>query len=1179
LQLDQYMTEALDTDARQALAEGQSVLFLGLQGLSKAYIAQLAYKQAMGQKYLIVTNNLLEAERYLDDLANFIPEDRLYLFNSAESVAADLAVASPEALADRLAVMKFLRESEEGGIILAPLFALKKRLMPAELWDSLHLELSLGDDLPAPQLAKDLLARGYKRRPIVASPGEMSLRGDIVDCFPLDRDQPVRFSLAFDELERISSFDPDNQKSLEDLDQVQIIPADDFLFQPEQMKAQADRLQEAVKQEVEGMADADLVQEIKENMAEEVNLWRTGESSELTAYFSQYLYESEDNLLSYLGDKSLLIIDDYPRLQESAVSIDENAAAFLQAKTEQGQLPPQITYYTSFKESLEAYKGRCLYLGIFQRGYGQMKFDYLHEFQTRPVVQFYEQMDALKMEIQAWQKTKRQVVIALSTADRRRKLEEILQAEGLAVVSSDLGQLQEDAVNLVLANFTAGIEFVNERLVLVSEADIYQQVKKKKRPKANKQLSNAERLKNYQQLEVGDYVVHINHGIGQFTGIETIEVAGSHRDYLTIVYADQAAIHVPVEQIDLVQKYVSSEGKTPKLNKMGGSEWAKTKRKVSGQIEDIADDLIEIYANREAQEGYAFGPDTPEQADFEAAFPYSETEDQLRSIDEIKTDMEKSKAMDRLLVGDVGFGKTEVAMRAIFKALMEGKQAAFLVPTTVLAQQHYETLLERFQDWPFEIALLSRFRTKAQQDQTIEGLASGRVNLVVGTHRLLSKDVSFLDLGLLVVDEEQRFGVKAKERLKQLKANVDVLTLTATPIPRTLHLSILGARDLSVIETPPANRYPVQTYILEQNPEAIREAIERELGRSGQVFYLFNNVQKIEEKALAISGLVPEARVGIAHGQMSVNQLEEVLMAFIEGDYDVLVTTTIIETGVDIPNVNTLLVESADRMGLSTLYQLRGRVGRSNRVAYAYFMYQPDKMLSEVSEKRLAALRDFTDLGSGFKIAMRDLAIRGAGNLLGKQQHGFVNSVGFDLYSQMLSEAVAKKRGQAPSQAEEPVELEMNINAYIPSTYIADEKQKLEIYKRINLLEDTEAMWDLDEELMDRFGEPPLEVQLLLNVGALKANAKKVGINHIQTRNNGVELHFHASLDQQTAVPKIFEALDKIPMRLQMKEDKEGQLTLFLQIGKLEPVEWLDYLLQFVSQLADQIDSPSDEES
>jgi len=1163
-----FLNEAHNKEFKQQAKNGQSVLYLGLQGPSRAFVAKTLLNLATEQKVVIVTNNLLQADHFYSDLQNYFEEDQLYLYNVPESVAADWAIASPEALADRLTVLNWARDPKASGVLITPVFGLKRLLAPTEVWDQTRIRLKIGDEIEPINLVQKLIYQGYHQAEIVMTPGEMSHRGDIVDFYPLNAEYPIRVSLGFDEVERISTFDPNTQKSLKDQPHIQIQPAEEFIVLPQQLQIQADAFQKQMKKQVDKLKDQEIRDMVEAVVADEVLAWQNGETTNNSRFFTGYMYPQATTLLDYLDDQAFLIMDDYARLIQEEATWTSNTEMYLQSMVEMGQLPPQVDVYADFKAVLQAFKGRKFYFSIWQQGLNNLKFDGLYQFQTRLITQFYDQMDALKVELDAWIRTGRTVVIMLKDKDRVKQVQAMLRDIDVATEATDEGNIFAGKINLIAGGLAASVEFVQERLVLLAEADIFHTQKKRRNTK-KPLISNAERIQNYQQLEVGDYVVHVNHGIGRYTGIETIEFAGVHQDYLTVVFADQAAIHVPIDQIDLVQKYVSAEGREPKLNKMGGSEWTKTKQKVSSKIEDIADELIEIYASREAQKGLAFGPDTPEQAEFEAAFPYTETDDQIRSIEEIKQDMEAEKPMDRLLVGDVGFGKTEVAMRAVFKALMEGKQVAFLVPTTVLAQQHYETFTERFADWPFEIGLLSRFRSKAQQKETLEGLKKGQVDIIIGTHRILSKDVVFLDLGLLVVDEEQRFGVKAKEKLKALKANVDVLTLTATPIPRTLNMSMLGVRDLSVIETPPANRYPVQTFVMERNFGAVKDAIEREIARDGQVFYLFNNVAQIEEKAAFINELVPEARVAIAHGQMTVVQLENVMMDFILGEFDVLVTTTIIETGVDIPNANTLIVEGADRMGLSTLYQLRGRVGRSTRIAYAYFMYRPDKMLSEVSEKRLMALRDFTELGSGFKIAMRDLSIRGAGNLLGKQQHGFVNSVGFDLYSQMLREAVQRKRGILPAKKTEPVEITLGIDAYIPQTYIKDERQKVEIYKRVNALANVDAMWDLDDELMDRYGEPPVETQMLLQVGAIKSAADSIGVSKIK-RNSDVktiEVVFHDNLDQKVMTPAIFKALEDNPFRLAIKQSGKA-LVVTLGLGKLTTEEWLDYLLQFMTKLA-----------
>jgi transcription-repair coupling factor (superfamily II helicase) len=651
-------------------------------------------------------------------------------------------------------------------------------------------------------------------------------------------------------------------------------------------------------------------------------------------------------------------------------------------------------------------------------------------------------------------------------------------------------------------------------------------------------------------------------------GIGTLEVSGIHRDYMHIMYAGGDKLSVPIEQIDLIQKYVGSEDKEPKVYKLGGNEWTRVTSKVRSSVQDIADDLIKLYAERQSALGYGFDKDTQEQREFEEMFPYEETRDQLRAIEEIKKDMEQNRPMDRLLCGDVGYGKTEVAIRAAFKSAIEGKQVAVLVPTTILAQQHYETFRERFGNYPLNIQVLSRFRSRKEQNETIKGVRQGTVDVVIGTHRLLSQDMVFKDLGLLIVDEEQRFGVTHKEKLKKLKTNVDVLTLTATPIPRTLHMSMLGVRDLSVIETPPENRFPVQTYVVEHSQTLTREAVERELARGGQVYYLYNRVQGIQEMAAQISMLVPEARVGIGHGQMSESELEKTILDFLDGEYDVLVSTSIIETGVDIPNVNTLIVHDADKMGLSQLYQLRGRVGRSNRIAYAYFTYQRDKVLTEVAEKRLQSIKEFTELGSGFKIAMRDLSIRGAGNLLGAEQHGFIASVGFDLYSQMLAEEIRKRKVTVLGEEDTSLKqgntvIDLSIDAYLPSEYIYDSIQKIEIYKKVAAVSTFEDASELEDELLDRFGELPEAVVNLLSVARLKVYGKLYGMESMVRRSDEVSLNFHEGSTAGFDTAKLAKVGNSFERRVQF--DREAKAGIRIKAKDLSDKELLDLLEQFLA--------------
>lgn len=1155
---------------KETLTTKQTSLWLGLEAASKSYTVAALKQAAAEQKVMILTANLSKANDYVTELETFLPDETIKLFQAPETVAEDMAVASPEALAERLDTMAWLLNDGAHGVVVVPLFGARLPLLPVKAWQEATLTLELAQEWAPDELAEKLVGLGYERVDMVLKPGEMSVRGDIIDVYPLNQEWPVRLSLAFDEVERISAYDPSTQKSTTPLDTLSLIPADDFIVTPEQRQAQATTLKKALSGYAEKIKDEELKQTLEQQIAEVQALWQNGEAEPNPRRTRALFAKEMTTILDYLGSDNVLVIDDYPRLLEEEKQLNDSVDAYRFSLIEQGQLPLPEAPYANLASLLKRDYGRRLYFAKWQRGYNHISFDQVVQFQTRNITPFYDQSEALKVELTAWQRVGREIVIVLSDEEQRKRTKQMLEDIEMPAVESSLTEIIPGQINLALGNLANGVELVDQNLVLIAEKEIFHHAKTRRRRK-QLNISNAERMMSYQELKPGDYAVHVNHGIGKFLGVETLTVNGVHKDYLTIVFADDASIHVPTDQLDLVMKYVSADGKSPSLNRMGGTSWAKTKQRVQSKIEDIADDLIELYASREAREGYAYSEDTPEQRDFEREFPYAETPDQLQSIDEIKKDMEGKKPMDRLLVGDVGFGKTEVAMRAAFKALMDGKQVAFLVPTTILAEQHYETFQKRFYDYPFEIALLNRFRTSAEQKQTIQGLKDGSVQLVIGTHRMLSKDIQFLDLGLVVVDEEQRFGVQAKERLKTLKQTVDVLTLTATPIPRTLNMSMTGIRDLSVIETPPANRYPVQTYVIEQNEAAVRDAIQREMARDGQVFYLFNNVARIEEKAHVIETLVPNSRVGIAHGQMTAVQLENIMRAFLEGEYDVLVTTTIIETGVDMPNVNTLIVEDANRMGLSTLYQLRGRVGRSSRVAYAYFMFRADKALNESGEKRLTALRDFTALGSGFKIAMRDLSIRGAGNLLGAEQHGFVNSVGYDLYMQMLKEAVAKKQGKTVEKPKEPTEINLGIDAYLPTSYIPDENQKVEMYNRIVKLQTDDERWALDDELLDRFGEPPQEAQWLLAIGLMRNIATQCQIKSIQKVRQQIELKTWSTDQPEQLTTAVFEAIGDLPFRLQMRSEGK-RLVIALNTGDMSTDRWLDALLNFLMAMSDALD-------
>lgn len=870
---------------------------------------------------------------------------------------------------------------------------------------------------------------------------------------------------------------------------------------------------------------------------------------------TQLSKENKTELTIFPASDMLLREKDYQRGQSA-----------LEKQISKTLSPILKSYLEEILSSFHQKQSPVTFFSNLQKGLGNLKFDKIYQFNQYPMQEFFNQFSFLKEEIERYKKMDYTIILQSSNSMGSKTLEDMLEEYQIKLDSRDKTNICKESVNLIEGNLRHGFHFVDEKILLITEHEIFQ--KKLKRRFRRQHVSNAERLKDYNELEKGDYVVHHIHGIGQYLGIETIEIKGIHRDYVSVQYQNGDQISIPVEQIHLLSKYISSDGKAPKLNKLNDGHFKKAKQKVKNQVEDIADDLIKLYSERSQLKGFAFSADDDDQDAFDDAFPYVETDDQLRSIEEIKRDMQASQPMDRLLVGDVGFGKTEVAMRAAFKAVNDHKQVVILVPTTVLAQQHYTNFKERFQNFAVNIDVLSRFRSKKEQTATLEKLKNGQVDILIGTHRVLSKDVVFADLGLMIIDEEQRFGVKHKETLKELKKQVDVLTLTATPIPRTLHMSMLGIRDLSVIETPPTNRYPVQTYVLEKNDSVIRDAVLREMERGGQVYYLYNKVDTIVQKVSELQELIPEASIGYVHGRMSEVQLENTLLDFIEGQYDILVTTTIIETGVDIPNANTLFIENADHMGLSTLYQLRGRVGRSNRIAYAYLMYRPEKSISEVSEKRLEAIKGFTELGSGFKIAMRDLSIRGAGNLLGKSQSGFIDSVGFELYSQLLEEAIAKRNGNANANTRTKgnAELILQIDAYLPDTYISDQRHKIEIYKKIRQIDNRVNYEELQEELIDRFGEYPDVVAYLLEIGLVKSYLDKVFVQRVERKDNKITIQFEKVTQRLFLAQDYFKALSVTNLKAGIAENKE-LMELVFDVQNKKDYEILEGLLIFGESL------------
>ena len=1000
----------------------------------------------------------------------------------------------------RMQVIKALLEKERITVVTSIDGCMDFLLPLEEIKKSLiHYESDSPIDLD--DLKDSLVALGYERVGQVEMPGQFSVRGGIIDIYSLTEENPWRIELWGDEIDSIRSFDAESQRSLENLDEITIYPA------------------------VEKVGEKEMVSFLE--------------------YFSR--------------EKSILFLDEPNHLVEKGMAVEEEYLQSRKHREEKGEqkLPDNwLCRFDTLQKALNQYN--CAAFCALEPKRGKWKITEKFDVTVKTVNSYNSSFELLVKDLLQYKKQGFQIALLSGSRTRAERLAKDLQEEGLnAFYSTDYDRLiQPGEIMVAYGHAKKGFEYPLIKFAVMTETDIFGQEQKKKKKKKN---YNGQRIQDFAELSIGDFVVHEKHGLGIYRGIEKVEVDKIVKDYIKIEYRGGSNLYILATQLDALQKYSGADtAKAPKLNKLGGQEWNKTKSRVRGAVKNIAKELVELYAVRQEKEGYVCGPDTVWQREFEEMFPYEETEDQLNAIEDTKRDMESTKIMDRLVCGDVGYGKTEVALRAAFKAVQESRQVVYLVPTTILAQQHYNTFVQRMKEFPVKVELLCRFRTPTQQKKAIEGLKKGQVDIVVGTHRVLSKDIEFKNLGLLIIDEEQRFGVAHKEKIKQLKKDVDVLTLTATPIPRTLHMSLIGIRDMSVLEEPPMDRIPIQTYVMEYDEETVREAINRELRRGGQVYYVYNRVTDIAEVALRISKLVPDARVDFAHGQMSERELEQVMYGFINGEIDVLVSTTIIETGLDISNVNTMIIHDSDRYGLSQLYQLRGRIGRSNRTSYAFLMYRPNMVLRETAEKRLAAIREYTDLGSGFKIAMRDLELRGAGNLLGAQQHGHMNAVGYDLYCKMLSEAVKEAKGIHTMEDFE-TSVDLNIDAFIPDTYISNEFQKLDIYKRIAGIENQSDYDDMLEELLDRFGEPTKAVLNLLAIAKMKAMAHQAYVTEIKQTGKEIKITLYEKAKINPAgIPAL---MDKYRRRLQFKTDKEPKF-IFLPQGKV-----VEALTEFAEEL------------
>ncbi|MBO5097228.1 MAG: transcription-repair coupling factor [Agathobacter sp.] len=1011
--------------------------------------------------------------------------------------------------AERIRALKAIRELERVTLITTFDALMNTQASPDKIWDSV-LRLAPGDEVDLEAVKAQLVRMGYEKEYQVETMGQFALRGGILDIFPLTEENPIRIEMWGDEIDTIRSFDTETQKSIENVDEVSIYPACELVLTEEEKRAGIQRLLEEAKRTSDKLRKDMKTEEAHRmlSLAEE----KAEEWGELSIYagmdaYMSYFSEERTGLLDYFNpEETLVFFDELTRCVERGKQTEMEYSESMKHRLEKGYvLPGQIKELFMEREIVgKCQQFSCISLAALDAKANGLKQQGVFGIHVKSVNAYNNSFELLVKDLKNYRKNHYKIVLLSGSRTRAKRLAEDLLDEGLAsFYTEDYDHdLVEGQIMVCYGKVHKGYDYPILQFAVITESDIFGAEKKKKK---RHRTYEGEKIASFTDLSVGDYVVHENHGLGVYKGIEKIEVDKTLKDYIKIEYASGSNLYILATQLEMIQKYAGKDAKKPKLNKLGGQEWARTKTKVRGAVKEIAGDLVQLYALREEKNGFVYGPDTVWQREFEELFPFEETEDQVTAIAETKRDMESTKIMDRLICGDVGYGKTEVAIRAAFKAVQEGKQVAYLAPTTILAQQIYNTFSQRMKDFPVRVDLMCRFRSSTEMKRTVEDLKKGQVDIVVGTHRILSKDVVFKDLGLLVIDEEQRFGVGHKEKIKQMKTNVDVLTLTATPIPRTLHMSLIGIRDMSVLEEPPMDRLPIQTYVMEYNEEMVREAINRELARDGQVFYVYNKVKDIDDVTTKIQALVPDANVAFAHGQMKESDLEKIMYRFINGEIDVLVSTTIIETGLDISNVNTMIIHDADNMGLSQLYQLRGRVGRSNRTAYAFLMYRRNKMLREVAEKRLAAMKEYSELGSGFKIAMRDLEIRGAGNLLGAEQSGHMEAVGYDLYCKMLNEAVKEAKGM---EVEEKFETSIDINAsaYIPPTYVANEMQKLDIYKRIAGIETEEEVEEMLEELIDRFGEPPKSVQNLLTIARLKYMAHSVYVREVSQKGEELKL-------------------------------------------------------------------------
>ena len=1038
----------------------------------------------------IITYNEIQAKKILEDLKYFT--EKVEYFPKKEIVTYDYVAESKDLPYERIEVLNKIQENKNM-IIVTTIEAVMQKIISKKALYKNTLKFAVGEEHNLEEIKQKLVDLGYVRYDLIDGRGQFSIRGGILDISISDK-IGIRIEFWGDEIDSIRYFNIISQRSTENTDKITIYPSHEYI------------LEKNIDKVIENIKETIYPEEVQEQINQDIEIIKNGDYLSKVDRYLNAFYEKQETILDYLNDKYLIVLDEINKIEQRLENVNKDSQNVIQLLIEKSKMSPEalknLLNYQQLEEKLE--NKQTIYIEKLDNEIKIQAEKYKWNYKEK---RFYKsEIELLFKEIIKAQEEKKKIYLLAETKEKAKKICQLLdEQEIINKYEEKLNQTiivknNESLVTVSIGKLSSGFECFDLNEIVIPTQELIEGEKRK--TYKSSAFKEGEKVV-FADLKVGDYVVHKNYGIGIFIGVNTITADGTTKDYIKIKYYGDDILYVPTNQLDSIRKYIGGDEGSLHVNKLGSKDWIKTKAKVKKNLREVAQELIELYAKREKASGFAFEKDTPWQQQFEDSFPYQETDDQLRCIEEVKKDMELAKPMDRLLCGDVGYGKTEVAIRAAFKAVMGGKQVAYLAPTTILAEQQYKEFKERMENFSVKVEVLNRFRTKKQQTEIIKKLKLGEVDIVVGTHRILSDDVEFKDIGLLIIDEEHRFGVKAKEKIKQYKTNIDVLTMTATPIPRTLHMSIVGVRDMSVIYEPPYNRKPVQTYVLEYDREVIREAITKELERNGQVFYLFNNVENIIQKADEISSLVPEAKVAYAHGKMTGNQIEDIMEDFIEQRTNVLVCTTILESGIDIPNANTIIVENADRMGLAQLYQIRGRVGRSDRQGYAYITYKRDKLLSEVADKRLKAIKEFTEFGSGFKIAMRDLEIRGAGSLLGEIQHGHLEQVGYDTYCNLLDEVVKEMQG-IEVQEEVDVQIDLDVTSYIPDEYISDSSQKIEMYQNIALCRNEEDIQNVIDEMIDRFGNMPDEIENLIDIARIKILCKKLKISKVQSRRNFV---------------------------------------------------------------------------